>query len=183
MTEKNIEHIRRTGRKVVYEGSILKFCKDTIQTPDGRTEYYDFIDHSRAAACVAVNEKGEILLVRQYREAIDRISTEIPAGGINPGETSMQAAARELEEETGYRAKSIKPLMSEITAIAYCNEVVDIFLAENLEKTSQHLDPDEAIAPFFLSAGEFARRVRDGEIQDSKTIAAVMTWIVNSRIN
>ncbi|MCH3986933.1 MAG: NUDIX hydrolase [Lachnospiraceae bacterium] len=171
------QHIRRTGREVVYQGSILKFCKDTIQTPDGRTEYYDFIDHSRAAACVAVNNEGKILLVRQYREAIDRIATEIPAGGINKGETSMQAAARELEEETGYRARSITPLLSEITAIAYCNEVVDVFLAQDLEKTSQHLDPDESIAPLFLSPEEFIREVSEGNIQDSKTIAAVTTWI------
>ena len=143
------QHIRRTGREVVYQGSILKFCKDTIQTPDGRTEYYDFIDHSRAAACVAVNNEGKILLVRQYREAIDR----------------------------GYRARSITPLLSEITAIAYCNEVVDVFLAQDLEKTSQHLDPDESIAPLFLSPEEFIREVSEGNIQDSKTIAAVTTWI------
>ncbi|MGI5988847.1 MAG: NUDIX domain-containing protein [Lachnospiraceae bacterium] len=176
-----MEHIRRTKREVVYQGSILKFCRDTIQTPDGRTEYYDFIDHARAAACVAVDDDGRVLLVRQYRDAIDRISTEIPAGGINAGETSLQAAARELEEETGYRAKSVKPLISEITAIAYSNEVVDVFLAQGLIKTSQHLDPDESIAPIFVAPDEFIRMVRDGSIQDSKTIAAVMTWIAGNR--
>ncbi len=181
MTEQNPkEHIRRTGREVVYQGSVLKFCRDTIQTPDGRTEYYDFIDHSRAAACVAVDAAGRVLLVRQYREAIDRVATEIPAGGINRGETSLQAAARELEEETGYRAKRITPLISEITAIAYCNEVVDVFLAEELEKTSQHLDPDESIAPVFFTPDEFIREVAEGRIQDSKTIAAVMFWMAGS---
>ncbi|MDD6790493.1 MAG: NUDIX hydrolase [Lachnospira sp.] len=181
MTEQNPkEHIRRTGREVVYQGSVLKFCRDTIQTPDGRTEYYDFIDHSRAAACVAVDAAGRVLLVRQYREAIDRVATEIPAGGINRGETSLQAAARELEEETGYRAKRITPLISEITAIAYCNEVVDVFLAEELEKTSQHLDPDESIAPVFFTPDEFIREVAEGRIQDSKTIAAVMFWMAEN---
>ena len=181
MDEKNPkEHIRRTGREVVYQGSVLKFCRDTIQTPDGRTEYYDFIDHSRAAACVAVDAAGRVLLVRQYREAIDRVATEIPAGGINRGETSLQAAARELEEETGYRAKRITPLISEITAIAYCNEVVDVFLAEELEKTSQHLDPDESIDPVFFTPDEFIREVAEGRIQDSKTIAAVMFWMAGS---
>lgn len=181
MDEKNPkEHIRRTGREVVYQGSVLKFCRDTIQTPDGRTEYYDFIDHSRAAACVAVDAAGRVLLVRQYREAIDRVATEIPAGGINRGETSLQAAARELEEETGYRAKRITPLISEITAIAYCNEVVDVFLAEELEKTSQHLDPDESIAPVFFTPDEFIREVAEGRIQDSKTIAAVMFWMAGN---
>lgn len=183
MTDGNPKkHIIRTGREVVYQGAILKFCRDTIHTPDGRTEYYDFVDHSRAAACVAVRDDGKILLVRQYREAIDRIATEIPAGGINRGETSLQAAARELEEETGYRAKRVSPLLSEITAIAYSNEVVDVFLAEGLEKTSQHLDPDEAIEPLFLTPEEFIREVAEGRIQDSKTIAAVMTWIAKDRI-
>lgn len=177
-----MDHIRRTGRKMVYQGRILKFCEDTIVAPDGRTEAYDFIDHPHAAACVPITKDGRILLVRQFREAIDRIAIEIPGGGINPGETSLQAAVRELEEETGYHATHVTPLLSEITAIAYSNEKVDVFLAEDLTKTEQHLDPDEAIAPLFVSPSKFVDLVMHGEIQDSKTISAVMTALCYKKL-
>ena len=96
-----MEHIKRVGRELMYKGSMLEFYKDTIVTPDGKTVYWDHIEHKGAAAVVAVRDDGRIIMVRQFRNSPDKETLEIPAGGINKGEPVKTAAIRELEEETG----------------------------------------------------------------------------------
>ena len=130
------EHIKRVDRILKYKGSIL----------DGHRAEWDYIDHRGAAAVVPVLDDGRLLMVRQYRDALDRETIEIPAGGLNGwDEPTINAAARELEEETGYRSDNLTKLVSVVTAVAFCNEVVDVYLATDLVKTSQHLDEDEFI--------------------------------------
>ena len=150
---------------------------DTIYTPDGNTAKWDYIEHSGAAAVVPVLEDGRILLVRQYRNALDRETLEIPAGGINKGEESITAATRELEEETGYKSDNLEHLISIVTAVAFCDEVVEIYVAKNLTKTQQHLDPDEYIEIEAYTTDELSEMIYSGKIQDSKTIAAIMSYI------
>ena len=99
-----MEHLKRVGRELMYKGSMLEFYKDTIVTPDGKTAYWDHIEHKGAAAVVAVRDDGRIIMVRQFRNSPDKETLEIPAGGINKGEPVKTAAIRELEEETGYKA-------------------------------------------------------------------------------
>ena len=130
-----MNHIKRIDRKLMYKGSMLSMYADTIYTPDGNTAKWDYIEHSGAAAVVPVLEDGRILLVRQYRNALDRETLEIPAGGINKGEESITAATRELEEETGYKSDNLEHLISIVTAVAFCDEVVEIYIAKNLTKT------------------------------------------------
>ena len=122
-----MEHIKRVGRELMYKGSMLEFYKDTIVTPDGKTVYWDHIEHKGAAAVVAVRDDGRIIMVRQFRNSPDKETLEIPAGGINKGEPVKTAAIRELEEETGYKADpdNVRKLISIITAVAFCNEKVD----------------------------------------------------------
>ena len=95
-----MEHIKRVGRELMYKASMLEFYKDTIVTPDGKTVYWDHIEHKGAAAVVAVRDDGRIIMVRQFRNSPDKETLEIPAGGINKGEPVKTAAIRELEEET-----------------------------------------------------------------------------------
>ena len=140
------EHIKRVDRILKYKGSILDIYTDVIETPDGHRAEWDYIDHRGAAAVVPVLDDGRLLMVRQYRDALDRETIEIPAGGLNGwDEPTINAAARELEEETGYRSDNLTKLVSVVTAVAFCNEVVDVYLATDLVKTSQHLDEDEFI--------------------------------------
>ena len=159
------------------KGSILDIYTDVIETPDGHRAEWDYIDHRGAAAVVPVLDDGRLLMVRQYRDALDRETIEIPAGGLNGwDEPTINAAARELEEETGYRSDNLTKLVSVVTAVAFCNEVVDVYLATGLVKTSQHLDEDEFIDVEKYTLDELKDMIFAGTIQDSKTISAVLAY-------
>lgn len=168
--------IKRLKRELQCEGKITKYYKDTVQLPDGRTEVWDFVGHNGAAAAVGVLEDGRLLMVRQYRNALDRFTIEIPAGGLNPNEPTIDAAARELEEETGYRCGKIEKLITIRTTVAFCNEKIDIYLATNLVKTNQHLDDDEYVNVEIYTLEELEKMIFDGTIEDSKTIAAILAY-------
>lgn len=168
--------VKRLKRELQCEGAITKYYKDLVQLPDGKTAIWDFVGHNGAAAAIAVLEDGRLLMVRQYRNALDRFTLEIPAGGLNPGEPTMDAAARELEEETGYVCGKIEKLITIRTTVAFCNEKIDIYLATDLKKTQQHLDEDEYVdvKPYELS--DLENMIYAGEIEDSKTIAAILAY-------
>lgn len=168
--------IKRLKRELWCEGAITKYYKDTVLLPDGRTEVYDFVGHNGAAAAVGVLPDGRILMVRQYRNALDRFTLEIPAGGLNPGEPTLDAAARELEEETGYRCGKIEKLMTLRTTVAFCNEKIDIYVATSLEKTQQHLDDDEFVGVEVYAIDELEKMIYDGTIEDGKTIASILAY-------
>lgn len=173
-----MEHIERVKRELKYKGTILSMYADTISVPNGNTAVWDFIEHQGAAAVVPVTDDGKILLVRQYRNSLDRYTLEIPAGGLNGAEEpTKDAAARELEEETGYRSENLELLISIVTAIAFCNEIIDVYVAKNLVKTQQHLDEDEYIDVVAYTPEEIAQMIYSGKIQDSKTVAAIMAYI------
>lgn len=172
-----MEHIKRVGRTLKHKGSILSFYEDDIMTPDGNVAKWDFIEHSGAAAVIPVLDDGRILLVRQFRNALDRETLEIPAGGINKGEEAYAAAMRELEEETGYKTDRLTHLVSLVTAVAFCNEIIEVYTAKNLCKTQQHFDEDEFIDVESYTEDEITDMIYSGKIQDSKTIAAIMAYI------
>ncbi len=169
--------IKRIDRKPVYKGNLLTMYDDTILMPDGRKAHWDFLGHKGAAAVVAVRPDGKILMVNQFRNAVDRVTLEIPAGCKNeksePGEV---CAARELEEETGYRAGKLTLLLKLVTAIAYCDETIDLYLAEDLTKTQQHLDEDEYMDVQACDLADLIAKIRAGEIRDCKTVAGLMAY-------
>ncbi len=171
------EEFKRLDRELVYHGAIVDFYKDTVQVPNGNVVEWDFIGHKGAAAVVPVREDGKLLMVRQYRNALDRYTLEIPAGGLNgPDEPTRDAAARELEEETGYRSDELERLITIRTTVAFCNEKIDIYTAKNLIKTKQHLDEDEFIHVEAFSIEELTKMIMEGKIEDSKTVAAIMCY-------
>ena len=171
------EEFKRLSRDLVYKGSIIDYYKDTVQVPNGNVVKWDFIGHKGAAAIVPVREDGKILMVRQYRNALDRYTLEIPAGGLNGAdEPTKTAAARELEEETGYRSEDVDFLISIRTTVAFCNEKIDIYVAHNLIKSHQHLDEDEFINVEAYTVDELMDMIYDTTIQDSKPICAIMTY-------
>lgn len=172
----DMENIKRIERNLKYTGSILKMYDDVIQVSNGNVVHWDFIEHSGAAAVVPVREDGKILMVRQYRNALDRFTLEIPAGGLNGQEPTDLAAARELEEETGYQSSNITKLISVVTAVAFCNEIIDIYVARDLKKTKQNLDEDEFIEVEAYSIEELKEMIQKEVIQDSKTISALLAY-------
>lgn len=168
---------KRLDRKLVYEGSIINYYRDTVQVPNGNVVEWDFIGHNGAAAVVPVTADGKILMVRQYRNALDRMTLEIPAGGLNGrDEPTMNAAARELEEETGYRSENLTFLISVNTTVAFCNEKIDIYVATGLIPTKQHLDEDEFIDVVPMSVEELTAMIYERKIMDSKTVSAILAY-------
>lgn len=173
-----MEHIKRVKRDLKYQGSMLSIYQDTIEVPNGNVAKWDYIEHKGAAAVVPVLDDGRIVLVRQFRNALNQEILEIPAGGLESwDESTMIAAGRELEEETGYHSDHLEPLISIATAVAFCNEIVDIYVADHLVKTHQNLDENEFIEVEAYSVDEIEQMIYNGQIQDSKTIAAVMSYI------
>ncbi|MCR5626195.1 MAG: NUDIX hydrolase [Lachnospiraceae bacterium] len=173
-----IERFEMIDRKVLRESSILTYCEDTLKAPDGKVVVYDNMLHKGAAAVVPVLEDGRILMVKQFRHSIDRVTLEIPAGKRDDeNEDFALAAARELEEETGYHSDNMEHLITIITAIAYCNEKIEVYLAKDLKRTHQTLDDDEFIDVYAFTTDELKEKILKGEIQDSKTIAAIMSYI------
>ena len=166
----------RLNRELVAKGAIIDYYQDTMQIPNGTTAKWDFINHKGAAACVAVKKNGNLVMVRQYRNALERETIEIPAGGINPGEDMRLAALRELEEETGYKAGKFEFLLSIRTTVAFCNELIDIYLAEDLEEGEQHLDEDEYLEIVEYPLSELLDMIEKGVIQDSKTVSAILAY-------
>lgn len=172
-----MEEIKRLSRDLVSKGAIIDYYQDTVQIPNGNIVKWDFIDHKGAAAVVPVNDEGKLIMVRQYRNALNRYTLEIPAGGLNGAdEPTMDAAARELTEETGYRADKLELLLSIRTTVAFCNEKIDIYVATGLTPGEKHLDEDEYVDVKAFELDELISRVLAGEIQDSKTVAAILAY-------
>ena len=118
-----MEEFKRLKRELVTNGVLFDYYQDTMQIPNGNVVKWDLIDHKGAAAVVAVREDGKLLMVRQYRNALERDTLEIPAGGLNGRqEPTDMAAKRELEEETGYVCEGLELLASIFTTVAFCNE-------------------------------------------------------------
>lgn len=172
-----MEEFKRLERNLVAHGAILDYYQDTIQIPNGNVAKWDFIKHNGAAAVVPVDDKGRLIMVKQYRNALNRDTLEIPAGGLNgENEPTRDAAIRELKEETGFTARHIELLLTLCTTVAYSNEKIDIYLATGLSAGSQHLDEDEYVQIGAYTVDELAERIYAGEIQDAKTIAAVLAY-------
>lgn len=172
-----VEKFERLGRTVAYEGVLLKVYKDQLKTPEGKTVDWDHIDHPGAAAVLPVTDDGRILLVNQYRNSVDRITLELPAGRRNSTEEPfIECAARELEEETGFRSEDLEYLCSINPEIAFCNERIDVFVAKNLKPAKQNLDPDEFIDVKACSVEELTEMIYTGKLLDSKTMAAVLAY-------
>lgn len=167
---------KRLDRQLVAKGAIIDYYQDTMQIPNGTTAKWDFIMHKGAAACVAVKKNGNLVMVRQYRNALERETIEIPAGGLNPGEEMQAAALRELQEETGYVAGKSEFLISIRTTVAFCNERIDIYLAEDLEEGKQKLDEDEYLDIVEYPLSELLDMINQGIIQDGKTVSAILAY-------
>lgn len=172
-----MEEIKRIDRRLVSKGSIIDYYRDTMLLPDGRTSEWDFISHKGAAAVVPVLDDGRIIMVRQYRNALERYTIEIPAGGLNGSdEPTLVAAKRELSEETGFISDDLELLITIKTTVAFCNENIDIYVAKNLKSGKQHLDDDEYVEYEIYTIDELMEKIYSCEIQDSKTICALMAY-------
>lgn len=160
----------------IYTGKILSLKIETVELPNQKYSKREIVEHNPAVAVVAVTENDEILLIEQFRKAVEKKLYEIPAGLIEPGENPKDAAVRELEEETGYLAKECEYQNEFFTSPGFCTENMYMFFAKDLEFKEQNLDTDEFIDLVKVPFEEALRMVKFGEIIDAKTILGILLY-------
>lgn len=169
--------VKRIKRELLQRGTIVDMYRDHMEFSNGNTEEWDYIHHRGAAAVVPVTDDGKLIMVRQYRNALERFTLEIPAGALDePDEPGIECSARELEEETGYRSENLEWLITLRTTVAFCNERIEIYVAKNLIPAKQNLDPNEFVNIEQYTVEELKQKIFSGEIEDSKTIAAILAF-------
>lgn len=157
-----------------YEGNFLKFVSIDVELPDGNKGNRDVIRHPGASAILAFLDEETVLLVEQFRVALNRVLLEIPAGKLEKGEDPKVCAYRELEEETGYKSENIEYLGTIATGAGFTDEQIHIYKATNLYKGVKGGDDDEFIEAKPYKLKEIKEMIKDGRIIDTKTISAFM---------
>ena len=168
-------------KKKIYEGKILGLSVYDGKI-EGRKVKREMIEHRGAAAMLAFDENNKVILVKQHRFPHGYV-LEIPAGTLERGEDPLKCAFRELEEETGYRAKKMSSLITYYPSIGYNTEVIHCFLASGLKKISDlSLDDDEILSVEKIDLQKLLKMIKTGKIQDSKTICAVLTYAAKKKL-
>lgn len=164
---------KRLDGEQVFDGRLLKVYRDTVMLPDGGSATREYIKHPGAVVIVAVLPDGKLVFERQFRYPVGEVFLELPAGKLDPDETLLACAQRELLEETGYRAGHWQHLGVMHPCIGYSDERIEIFFARDLHFEGQKLDEGEFLEIVSMSYEEAEAAVLDGSITDAKTITAL----------
>ena len=160
--------------KNIFEGKIIKVDLLTVELPDGKEATREVVYHPGASAVVPITADGEVYMVTQYRKPLERISLEIPAGKLDPGEEPSECARRELKEETGLESGNIKHLVSVHSTPGFCNEVLHIYAATGLTEGEACADEDEFISAQKIPVKKLVDMVLNHEITDAKSIIGIL---------
>ena len=172
---------RELTANTLYRGRIINLRNDTVQLPNGAIAQREYVEHIGGAAILPIDEADNVLLVRQYRYPYRQVLYEIPAGKLEHGEQPTVTALRELEEETGYTADSLRYYGVFLPSPGYTNEKLHLYVATQLQKRAVHLDEDEFVDVVRLPLGKVVQMVLDNTIKDGKTCYAVMRYIYENR--
>jgi ADP-ribose pyrophosphatase len=164
----------QVSTRPVFGGKIIRVRVDTVKLPGGRHATREVVEHNAAVVIVPVDPEGNVILVRQYRYPVGETLLEAPAGTVENAEAPEECAQRELQEETGYAAADIRPLGEFWTTPGFCNEYMYAFLARDLVPSRLEADADEIIKVERLPLSHAVDMIRQGEIKDAKTIAALL---------
>lgn len=162
----------------IFTGKVVTLNIDTVTLPNGVTIDLEMVRHPGAAAVVPLKDSGTVVLIKQFRHAAGGFIYEIPAGKLHSGEDPKHCAARELEEEIGYKAGKLELLSSIFTAPGFTDEVIHIYKATGLTKGQQQLDRDEVIEIVEVSLREAIEMIRVGSIRDAKTLVGLQTVFI-----
>ncbi len=159
----------------LYEGRIINLQIDEVELPNGKTSKRELIRHPGAVAVIAVTNENKIVMVEQYRKALERSIIEIPAGKLEPGEAPEKTAERELEEETGYGCKTLEHVISFYTSPGFADEIVHVYMAKELFplEDAKSLDEDEFVERLEVSIEEALEFIKEKRIFDAKTVFAI----------
>ncbi len=165
-------------KKRIWKGRAVNFDVDTVRLPDGKLATREYMDHPGAVGVVPFLDMDTIVMVRQYRHPVYEVTLELPAGKLDPGESKLACVRRELAEETGYTAKTIRPLIDYWPTPAFANEVLHLYTAAGLKAGKVHADEDEFIEAVHVPFKKALAMVLDGRIMDSKTVVAILACAV-----
>ena len=171
-----MEKIKRIDRSLVYKGAWISMYTDSMAFANGNFADWDFIHHNGAAAMVAEDADGKLIMIRQWRPGAEGEILELPAGGINPEEDPMDAAVRELREETGALCEEAKPLLMIQPSPAYNDEKVHMFYCRVTGYAELELDENEYVTIERYSLEKLIEKILAGEISDSKTVAGLFAY-------
>lgn len=159
----------------VYDGVLLHVKKDTVKLPNGKEATREWIRHPGAASVIPLLPDGRIVLVRQYRYPVQKVTLEVPAGKLDsPDEDPLDCAVRELKEETGYTAGKIEKLTMIATTVGFSNEKIYLYAAQDLSAGEQCPDEDEFINTVKVPLAEAVRMVEEGKIYDAKSVTSIL---------
>lgn len=165
---------RRIVTRRVYEGKVLALDVDEVEEPGGIRAIREVVRHRGSVACLAVHADERVVLVRQYRYAVDQAVWELPAGRLDPGESPEAGARRELEEETGLAAGRLEPLSVFYTTPGFCDEAMHLFRATQLASVPPRPEQDERIEVRTCSLDEAREMIGCGEVKEGKTLVALL---------
>lgn len=167
-------HEQVLSSETAWSGKIFDVECLEVKLPNGRVSRRDVVRHHGAVAIVALTESGKIALVRQYRTALDRVTVEIPAGKLEPGEDPLDCAKRELKEETGFVAGRIAYLTTIASSCGFSDELIHLYLATQLSFEGATPDEDEFLNVDLVDVQELVDAVLDGKIEDAKTVVGAL---------
>jgi len=165
---------RTIKSKRLFRGRIIGLREDTVRLSNGVISKREIVEHPGAVCVIAITNKNELVLIRQFRRSANRVLLEIPAGLVHKGESWRAGALRELAEETGYKAKKIRELFWGYSSPGYSTEIIRFFLATGLKKTEQNTDEDEMIDVLLVPLKKSAELIKKGRVRDNKTIAGIL---------
>lgn len=160
--------------EMLYEGKILNLRRDKVHVVGDKESYREIIEHNGGVTLAAITDEGRMVMVRQFRKAAGKVVLETPAGKIEKGENHRHTAIRELKEETGYTAEKMEYITSFYSSIGYSEEVIYLYMATGLTAGETEFDENEAIDILEYDLGLLKKMVLGGEIEDAKTIAAIL---------
>ena len=166
----------KVDSEAVFDGKLLHVRRDTVRLPDGTLATREYIVHPGAVLVVPVLPDGRLVVERQYRYPLGRVMIEFPAGKLDPGETPLDSARRELREETGYLAASWQTLGQVHPIVSYSTETIEFFVAEGLTHVGARLDAGEFLDIVLMSVAAMLAAIDRGEITDAKTVAALLLY-------
>lgn len=175
------ERARLLTRKTVYDGRIVRLDLDRVQLPGGVVHELEVLRHPGASCILPFASEDEILMLRQFRHAGGGFLHELPAGTLNPGESPEHCAARELEEETGFRARRFEKLGAIHTTPGFTDELIHLYAAYELEPGTQATEDCEVLSVERLAFDEAIERVRDGRITDAKSVCGLSLALMARR--
>lgn len=176
-------HFDVTRREIVFKGRVFTIVRDEVRHASGYESVREVVQHNGGAVIVPLLANGDVLLIRQFRYPVQDEILELPAGKLGDGEDPAHCAARELEEETGYRAGELHKLTAMMTTPGFCSEVLHIYAATGLEAGQQRLEEgEESIELVRVSFAEAIAMCRDGRIHDGKTVTGLMLAALNQGV-